>query len=30
MCGAICWKEKILDEPLKENQQNTGHNKIDL
>jgi hypothetical protein len=23
----ISWKEKILDEPLKKNQQNTNHNK---
>jgi hypothetical protein len=26
----ISWKEKILDEPLEKNQQNTNHNKIDL
>jgi hypothetical protein len=26
----INWKEKIIDEPLKETQQNAGHNKIDL
>jgi hypothetical protein len=26
----ISWKEKILDESLKKNQQNTDHNKIDL
>jgi hypothetical protein len=24
------WKEKIFDEPFKNNQQNIGHNKIDL
>jgi hypothetical protein len=26
----ISWKEKILDEPFKKNQQNINHNKIDL